>query len=211
MIGDVSRYLSGRHARTYLWCAGAAIVVCVAIWPLFPDSSFAIVPVAFLSGRHIRWTPLWEVIPCMLAAVATVLWTPNLPHIEHQGRRKLQGYAASAAVFIVISTAALPIFAGITLPPGARLGVIASNVALIAGLALIFTSVLGPTFGSLLAISAYLALIVIQHSSPEVAVHLPFGGIPENMGPHWISSGVIAGVGVSSWSVTLGRRLRATA
>lgn len=209
VIRDVVRYASGRQARTYLYAAGLTATACIAVWPLFPDSNLAIIPIAFLSGRHIRWTPLWELAPSVLAAAAPVLWAPRMPHVEHQGWRRLETYAVTAALLTIVTTAGIPFLAGISLPPGARLGVIASNVTLIAGLSLILASTLGLAAGPLLAITAYVGLIVVQHSSPELAVSLPFGGIPENPGPHWITSGLMAAVGATLWTYSLGSRLSA--
>jgi hypothetical protein len=196
------RYGRGRSAGTYVLTAALTTALCLAVWPLAPDSRLAIIPISFLSGRHIRWTPLWELAPAFLAAAAPALLAGDLPHVEHFGRRRLEPYAALAAAFAIATTAAIPILTGLTLPPGARLGAVASNVALIAGLAFLLASLLGPTVGPLLTTLSYAALVVTQHSSPEVAAWLPFGGIPENPGPHWPTSSVVAMAAVIAWSIT---------
>lgn len=201
------RYVQGRRIVTYAALAAVAALACTLVWPLSPDSKVALIPVAFLSGRHIRWTALWELLPVLLAASAPPLWAPNLPHIEHQGRRRLEPYAAAAGLLIVVISAAIPYLTELTLPDGARVAAISSNVTLIAGLSLIFAALLGSTLGPLLTIAAYLALVVVQHSSPEIAVHLPFGTIPENPGPHWFWSLPVAAAGIALWSYTLGQRL----
>lgn len=200
MIGNLIRYGRGRAAGAYLLAAALTTAVSLGVWPLLPDSRVAIIPISFLSGRHIRWTPLWELAPAFLAAAAPALLAADLPHVEHLGRRRLEPYAAGAATFAIATTAAIPILTGLTLPPGARLGTIASNVALIAGLAFLLASLFGPTAGPLLATLSYAALVVTQHSSPEVAARLPFGGIPENPGPHWLTIVVVAMAAVIAWS-----------
>lgn len=204
------RYASGRHAKAFLVALICVAALIVLVWPIAPDSSFAVIPVALLSGRQVRWTPLWELLPAGVASIGPALMSSGMPHLDGLGGRELRPYAGVSAFVLVAFCSLLPVLAGTTLPDGARIDLSVSNTAIVAGSALLLTSWFGRRLGPILAFGLYACLVLIQHLTPEVGVHLPFAlllpfpGHEGNMVPHPLAASLAVFAGIALWTVRRG-------
>ncbi len=92
-VGNWRTYLRGRRSRPWLAMWATSLLALLAASP------FAVtVPVKFLDGKLTRWTPLWELLPCLLGALSGALLNPRLASWELTGTRRIRHGAAATAV-----------------------------------------------------------------------------------------------------------------
>lgn len=156
-------------------------------------------------GPRVLLTPVWELVPVLLAAALPALLVSRLASWEHTQHRRLRTRAATVAVAAVTIPASIPWVAQFRLPDDARWVDITCNVALFAAVALVATCVFGRLAGPAVALMAYVGTIGVQQLSPALAARLPVSGARTNLQPHPWPTVVVVLVAVAAWTVTLGR------
>jgi hypothetical protein len=193
-------YLQARGTAAYVLLWLLALGLVIVFLPVV-----VVLPVQLLWGQPTRWTPLWELLPCLLAATAGALIAPRMASWERLGRRGLQARAAATATMAIIAPSIIPVLAHYGLPADARWLDIAFNTAAIGAASVLLVALLSPLYGTLVSLGLYLGLILFQHAAPQLALHVPFSGIIGNLEPHVWETVALAAVAVAFWTLTLGR------
>ncbi|CAG7572058.1 hypothetical protein FB554_0199 [Barrientosiimonas humi] len=193
--------------RLYLAARGtvAAIAVSVGALLLVLASGVTVFEVRLVATEIPRFTPVWELVPVLLAAALPALLVSRLASWEHTQHRRLRTRAATVAVAAVTIPASIPWVAQFRLPDDARWVDITCNVALFAAVALVATCVFGRLAGPAVALMAYVGTIGVQQLSPALAARLPVSGARTNLQPHPWPTLVVVLVAVAAWTLTLGR------
>lgn len=202
---NLKRYYSGRYGMALLLTLGVGAIAVLLVWPIAPHSSLAVLPVGFGATNPIRWTPFWELVPAVIAAISPAFLAPRLHDFERVAGNRVRLFAFLAAVGTLVGPALMPVLATLTLPQDARWLDIVFNVLLIGSIGLLTTAWLGRLMGPIVTCATYVSLVAFQHLSPELAAHIPFSGTVGNLRPHPIPVLVLAAAASGYWAKTLGR------
>lgn len=152
-----------------------------------------------------RFTPVWEAIPVLLGAVLPALLRPALASWEMPGPTRLRARAAAVAAVAALVPASVPWIAHLRLPPDARWWDISCNVTFFAAVSLLATAFLGRLAGPVVGLLCYAGTVVIQQTSPQLAVHLPVSGASTNLTAHPAASLILATAASAAWFATMGQ------
>lgn len=192
-----------------LYLAARDSLLAVALWVgavvLVLTSGVTVVEIRLVATEIPRFTPVWELVPVLLAATLPALLVSQLASWEHTGHVRLRARAAVVAAAAVAAPASIPWIAHFRLPDDARWLDIAWNVVLFAALALLATCAVGRLAGPAVVLLAYGITIGVQQALPGVAAHLPISGARTNLQPHPWPALALTVVAVAAWTITLGR------
>lgn len=210
-----TRYLPTAKQRTavsrgwtlYLAARGTRFLLILVLADLLAvyGSGVTVFEVKLVNTELPRFTPVWEILPVLLAILAPALLAPRLATWELLARARLRVRAATVASCAATGPGAIPWLAHLRLPEDARWWDISCNVTFFAAIALISTAALGTLAGPLIGLFAYLTTIAIQQAMPDIAAHLPVSGAQTNLTAHPIPAVALSGVAVVVWAMTLGQ------
>lgn len=193
--------------RLYLAARGSLLAVSLWVGALLLvlTSGVTVVEIRLVATEIPRFTPVWKLVPVLLAATLPALLVSQLASWEHTGHVRLRTRAAVVAAAAVAAPASIPWIAHFRLPDDARWLDIAWNVVLFAAVALVATCAVGRLAGPAVVLLAYGITIGVQQALPGVAAHLPISGARTNLQPHPWPALALTVVAVAAWTITLGR------
>lgn len=174
----------------------AIIVTAVAV--LLTRTFIGFVPeLALDASRPIRFIPLLELFPIVLAVVWVLATAPRLGEWETLAGQRYRWHTLGAAVMCVVVPQVVVLLSASALPPGDPWTWMAANVLTISGLAVLLSALVGHVLGAVATAALYGCALVLQNVLGPVITWLPItsGWDPQ---PRWaaaVSISVFALVG----------------
>ncbi|WP_026877184.1 hypothetical protein [Jiangella gansuensis] len=198
MIESWRLFLAARPAR-------AALVVGVLVAAVSLAGRSVFIEVRLVWAEPPRWTMLWEALPAVYGALIGGFIAPRLHSWGRTGTAPMRRYYAITVTVALALPAVGPWLVHFTFPSEAPWLDIMVNVVMITAIGLLATCLLGTIGGPIVAVSAYLAVVLIQQAAPGVAPWLPFSDAVGEPEPHIWQSLTVAVLAIAAWTITLGR------
>jgi hypothetical protein len=197
------------YLRARLVSSAAALLVFALTLEIASGS--AVYELQVLASKVPRYVPVWEFVPVVVASVIPALLAPQMWSWERFGNLvRLRICAFVTGTFALCAPALLTLASAlVVLPNDARWADIALNVILVAAIAIAAVAFSGRVIGPLIPLTFYLGLVVMQQVVPASERWNPISAGGRSVLLQAQISLVFAVVGLTVWTLSLGRTILA--